>query len=113
MKERASAVGEGHPILDASDFTTKPAGEVGVPIELLRAAAEAAKFPSREPIYRRAPRLYRTGRTMQFSVRASPETIEAIYSIADGNRWQVSETIERAIAALKRELAGTPSCSNA
>ncbi len=41
---------------------------------------------------------------MQFSVRASPQTIEAVYAIADKRRWQVSETFERMVAAFQREL---------
>jgi len=103
MKERANALG-GDESLDVSGFAPKPQPEQP-PVEILRATAEAADFPSREPIYRRAPRLYRTGRTMQFSARAAPQTIEAIYAMADKHGWQVSETLERAVAALQRELA--------
>lgn len=103
MKERVSTLGEVDDDLDLSGFKTKaPAPKP--PAETVRAIAEAADFPSREPVRSRAPRLYRTGRTQQFSVRASPQTIEAIYAIADGQGWQVSETIERMLAALQREL---------
>ena len=68
--------------------------------------AEASRFPSREAIPRRPPRIHRTGRTMQFNARATPETVEAFYAIADRQGWLVSETLEHALAALQRELAG-------
>jgi hypothetical protein len=74
--------------------------------DLVRAVSEAARFSSREAIPRRAPRIYRTGRTMQFNARATPETVEAFYAIADQQGWLVGETLEHALAALKRELAG-------
>jgi hypothetical protein len=53
----------------------------------------------------RPPRIYRTGRTMQFNARAKPQTIEALYAIADKQGWLVGETLEHALAALQRELA--------
>ena len=34
------------------------------------------------------------------------ETVEALYRIADQQRWLVGEMLERALAALQRELAG-------
>ena len=74
--------------------------------DLVRVVSEAAQFPSREAIPRRPPRIYRTGRTMQFNARATPETVEAFYAIADQQGWLVSEALEQALAALKRELAG-------
>ncbi len=52
------------------------------------------------------PRIPRTGRTMQFNARATPQTVEALYAIADQQGWLVGETLERALAALRRELAG-------
>jgi len=55
---------------------------------------------------RRLPRIHRTGRTMQFNARTTPRTIEALYAIADRQGWLVRETLERALAALQRELAG-------
>jgi hypothetical protein len=51
--------------------------------DLVRVVSEAAQLPSREAIPRRPPRIYRTGRTMQFNARATPETVEAFYVIAD------------------------------
>ena len=74
--------------------------------DLVRRFSEAAQFPSREAIPRRPPRIYRTGRTMQFNARATPQTVEAFYAIADQQEWLVSKALEQALAALKRELAG-------
>ena len=42
---------------------------------------------------------------MQFNARATPETVEAFYAIADQQGWLVGETLERALAALQKELA--------
>lgn len=93
-----------------------------VPAEQVRAIAEASNFPSREakkervpapvappaakmaPAKRTAHRL-RTGRTLQINARASAETVEEFYAIAAAQNWKAAETLERAVAALKRELA--------
>jgi hypothetical protein len=93
--------------LDVSEFAPKNGQRLNeVSPDLVRAVSEAARFPSREAIPRRPPRIYRTGRTMQFNARATPETVEAFYAIADQQGWMVSEALEQALAALKRELAG-------
>ena len=106
MRERASIFADEG--LDISGFAPKSDGEPhAVPVELVRAVAEASRFPSREakaPPMRRAPRIHRTGRTMQFNARTTPQTIEALYAIADRQGWLVGETLEHALAALQREL---------
>jgi len=108
-KDRASIFDSGEtPLLDVSSFQPKPAVNAdAVPVAHLRAIAEASQFPSREPPKaepRRPPRLHRTGRTMQFNCRATRETVEGLYAIADRQQWMVSETLEHALAALRREL---------
>ena len=55
---------------------------------------------------RRPPRIHRTGRTMQFNARTTPQTVEALYAIADRQGWLVGETLEHALAGPLRELAG-------
>jgi hypothetical protein len=93
--------------LDVSGFEPKNGQRLNeVSPDLVRVVSEAARFPSREAIPRRPPRIYRTGRTMQFNARARPETVEAFYTIADQRGWLVSEVLEHALAALKHELAG-------
>ena len=108
-RERAS-IFAGDEALDISAFAPKAIHQLNeVPADLVRGTAEASRFPSREakssPI-RRPPRIHRTGRTMQFNARTTPQTIEALYAIADRQGWLVGETLERALAALQRELAG-------
>ena len=91
-----------------------------LPAEEVRAVAEAAKFPSRQakpreaatalepmpaPAVRQARRL-RTGRTEQLNARASAQTVADFYAIADRHGWKAAETLERAVAALKRETEG-------
>ena len=43
---------------------------------------------------------------MQFNARTTPQTVKALYAIADQQGWLVGETLERALATLRRELAG-------
>jgi hypothetical protein len=111
-KERTSIFAGDNDALDLSGFAPKSGPEPGkVSADLVRAVAEASRFPSREAkgvpqLARRPPRIHRTGRTMQFNARTTPQTIEALYAIADQQGWLVGETLEHALAALQRELAG-------
>ena len=78
----------------------------------VKAVAEAARFRSREPaatpepVAKRIPRRHRTGRNVQFNVKAAQETVDAFYAISDQQNWVLGETLEHALAALQRELAG-------
>ena len=115
--------------LDLTRFQPKAGPDKdALPAEQVRAIAEASNFPSREPKPRRAPpaaaaapkpaptrrlplnerqpRRRRTGRTVQFNVRTTTETVEGFYAIADAQGWLLGETAEHALAALQRELAG-------
>jgi hypothetical protein len=107
-RERASIFAVDEDALDLSGFAPKSGPEpVEVSADLVRAVAEASRFPSREATpKRRPPRIHRTGRTMQFNARTTPQTVEALYAIADQQGWLVGETLEHALAALQRELAG-------
>ena len=83
--------------LDVSGFALKNVERLNeMSPDLVRAVSEAAQFPSREAIPRRPRRIYRTGRTMQFNARATPQTVETFYAIADQQRWMVSEVLEHA-----------------
>jgi hypothetical protein len=110
-KTRASAFDEVN--LDVSGFSPKARREPVAPsIDKVRAVAEAAQFRSREPaqpkegLQKREPRRYRTGRNVQFNVKAAQATIDAFYTISDQQKWVLGETLERALAALRRELDG-------
>jgi hypothetical protein len=70
--------------------------------DALRQAGESAGFQSR-PV-QRTPRRYRTGRTAQFNTRIMPAAFDRFYQIADERGWKIGETVEKALAALEREL---------
>ena len=102
--------------LDVSGFAPKKPQFRGkqVAAEEVRVVSEASSFRSREPGAtspgpsprgRREPRLYRTGRNIQFNVKARQETVDSFYEISDQEGWVLGETLERALEALKRELA--------
>jgi hypothetical protein len=61
----------------------------GASAELVRGIAEASRFPSRgedELDNETAPRIHRTGPTMQFNAGTTPQTVEALDAIADPAR---------------------------
>jgi hypothetical protein len=98
--------------LDVSGFQPKPAPDkTAPPPEAIKTVSEAANFRSRDPApapkktTKREPRRHRTGRNQQFNVKATAETIETFYAISDRQDWVLGETLERALAALQRELA--------
>ena len=114
MSERAS-IFENSAELDLAEFAPRPKKrEPEVTFEAVRAVAETAQFRSREPVgatasnkdpSREERRIYRTGRNIQLSLKVSSETAAAFYAIADSQKWVLGETLERAVAALQRELA--------
>jgi hypothetical protein len=57
---------------------------------------------------KRTPRRYRTGRNVQFNMKASQEAVDAFYAISDKQGWVLGETLEHAVAALRRELEHKP-----
>jgi hypothetical protein len=104
MVERANIFGEAD--FDVSGFVpAKPAP--AVPPEAVRKVAERAEFSSREPARKspsRKPRCYRTGRNAQFTIKADPDVVAEFYAITEAEGWVLGETLERAVAALKKEL---------
>jgi len=101
--------------LDVSGFKPKTAPDAAPPPERVREVSEAARFRSREPKSasplappppRREQRRYRTGRNVQFNIKASQDTVDGFYAISDRQGWVLGETLEHALAALQRELAG-------
>jgi hypothetical protein len=112
-EERASIFGDDD--LDVSDFKPKVPPRVSkhpeAPPERVKAVSETVNFRSRDPKpepatpMRREQRRHRTGRNVQLNIKARAEAIEAFYAITDRQHWVLGETFERAIEALKRELA--------
>lgn len=115
--------------LDLSEFKPVEGPQpAGPDPDKVKEVAEAAKFTSREtkPVWtkpadapapapvttaapaapKREPRRHRTGRTVQFNCRTTQECFDGLYAIADQQGWLVGETLERAYAALRRELEG-------
>jgi hypothetical protein len=94
--------------LDIGGFAPRTGRDTTAPPpEQVRAVAEAAQFRSREQAVappKRVQRRHRTGRNVQFNVKASQETVDAFYAISDTKGWVLGETLEHALAALKREL---------
>ena len=64
----------------------------------------AAPAPKPEPTPEaRVPlRRRRTGRNVQFNIKARPETIAAFTAIADANDWGFGETLEHAVALMEK-----------
>lgn len=102
--------------IDLSGFAPKPTVDNRAPAaQDVRAVAEKANFRSREaaPTHiaaaspKRSARRFRTGRNVQFNVKALQETVDAIYSVSEAQGWVLGYTLERAIAALQRELEAT------
>lgn len=96
--------------IDLSGFAPKTSHDKGAPLDAIKAIAQQSKFQERDgPASAgqgtRPPRRYRTGRNRQINIKASDATIEALYAIADAEGWVLGETLERALAALQRELA--------
>jgi len=112
MTKRAS-IFENDLEVDIRDFSPKKRPDNKAPTqEQVRAVAEAANFPSRQArdvsakaTAKRAARVYRTGRNVQFNVKASQETVDAFYAVTEAQPgWVLGYTLQRAIEALQREL---------
>jgi len=117
---RASVFDEG-PEIDISGFEPRKAAKPAARQDEVKAVSETANFVSREPTapslnaapaarvtreaqrepIPREPRRHRTGRNIQFNIKARAETIDRFYAIADLHGWILGETFERAIAALE------------
>jgi hypothetical protein len=93
-------------VTDPPVFTTKPRKEKPVAEEAVAAIAEQNNFPSRQPTKsssapRRKPRIYRTGRNQQFNAKATPETIQRFYKLADEKRVPLGELLKQGVDALE------------
>lgn len=107
MADRANIFGDDD--FDVSGFApAKP--PVAPTKEAVRDVAEKASFPSREATTeptqkgRRERRTFRTGRDTQFTCKARLDVVDAFYAISNEQGWVMGETLERAVAALRREL---------
>jgi hypothetical protein len=88
-------------------FTTKPKAEKPVSTDTIERIAADNNFPSRqapkapnEP--RRKRRVHMTGRNRQFNIRASAETLDRFYKLADERKVTLCQLMELAVDALER-----------
>jgi hypothetical protein len=88
-------------------FAVKPRKEQQIAEEAMTRIAKDNNFPSRqapktakEP--RRKRRVYRTGRNQQFNLKATMETIERFYKMADERKVALGALLEQALDALER-----------
>jgi hypothetical protein len=88
-------------------FTTKPKREKPVEVEVITRLAEENNFPSRQavrtPKEPRRRRVYKTGRNRQFNIKATNETVERFYKMADARNVPLCKLLEYALDALERE----------
>jgi hypothetical protein len=88
-------------------FATKPKKETHVEEDAIARIAEENNFPSRQAAKtpaapRRKKRVYRTGRNQQFNAKATPETIEKFYKLANEKNVPLGELLRLALDALER-----------
>src|SRR5689334_19599985 len=96
-----------NPFADLSDpqppvFTTKPKQGGPVETEVIARIAEENNFPSRQATKtqkepRRKPRVYTTGRNRQFNIKATSETVERFYKMADDRNVSLCKLLEDAL----------------
>jgi hypothetical protein len=92
-------------VAETANFRSREAAAAPVPAPPVAAArAAVAPAPAASTSPKREPRRYRTGRNVQFNVKVLQETVDAIYDISEAQDWVLGYTLERAVAALKREL---------
>lgn len=106
MSGRASIFDK--PKLDISSFAPKMDAPARPPPEQLDALTQGSKFRSREssePQPRIQQRRRRTGRNVQFNIRATQEVIDEFKALSEAKDWPDGLTLERALEALKRELS--------
>jgi len=97
--------------LDLSDFKPAAPKKPKVEAAMIREVSEANNFPSRAaakaktaPVAPVLQRRRRTGRNVQFNIKATPETIARFTALADRQGWVFGEALDRALDALERTL---------
>src|SRR5580704_3070353 len=91
---------------DPPVFTTKPRLDKPVQQETIERIATDNNFPSRQAAKapkepKRKPRIYRTGRNHLFNAKATPETIQRFYKVADEKRVPLGELLKQGLDALE------------
>lgn len=107
MSERASIFGK--PKLDVAGFAPRTDEQLRPLPEQLDELTRGSKFRSREGVEpattRVEQRRRRTGRNVQFNIRATQRVIDEFKALSESQDWPDGLTLERALNALKREMA--------
>ncbi|MFQ3621921.1 MAG: hypothetical protein SNJ73_00095 [Acetobacteraceae bacterium] len=106
-----------NPFADLSDFEPKPTAKP-VPVEAIEQIAHESGFPSRKAKSKAAPapepamlapikpvrtaRRYTTGRNRQINIKATPETIDRLYRLADDHNVPLGALLDLALDALEQ-----------
>jgi len=98
------------PKLDIAGFTPRADDMPGPAPEQLNEITRGSKFRGREggesgPM-RVQQRRRRTGRNVQFNIRATQQVIDEFKALSEDMDWPDGLTLEKALASLKRELKG-------
>lgn len=94
-----------NPFGDLDDFAPESPSRP-VAAEAIDQLAQVSGFPSRKaqtapsPAPARQPRRHTTGRNRQINIKATEETITALYAIADDMGLPLGAVLEQALAAL-------------
>ena|SRR5271166_1153070 len=109
MSDRASIFEK--PKLDISGFAPRTDNPARPPPEQLDELTRGSKFRSREvsqpePATRIQQRRRRTGRNVQFNIRATQQVVDEFKALSESRDWPDGLTLENALRALKRELEG-------
>lgn len=100
--------GRANPFADVDElpsFEAKPKAAKPVVREHIERIAETNNFPSRQAAAAprtRTARRWRTGRNQQLNIKATAQTIERFYRLADAKRMPHGELLERALDALEK-----------
>jgi len=95
---------------DPPIFTVKAKTEKPVQTETIERIAKENNFPSREAPKqpkepRRKRRVYTTGRNRQLNIKATSETVERFYKLADDREVPLGALLELALNALEKAKA--------
>ena len=100
-----------NPIENLDDFSPKSSDsdKNHVQQEIIDQLARENGFPSRQatadkPKPTRVQRRYVTGRNQQINIKATSDTIDKLYKIADSLHVPLGEVLERAVSALEKQL---------
>lgn len=103
-----------NPFADLEEFTPKEPARA-VPVAAIEQIAEESGFPSRkarskpaavkerEPQQQRQMRRYTTGRNRQINIKATSETIDRLYQLADQRGVPLGALLEEALDALEQQ----------